>query len=320
MTSSKTLEPLTAMLTDALQEQLLNGTDNITQNAVSLVTKDNNEAATSNLKQHIMMSYHHDSSYEICEQICARLRAIGYRVWMDRNDLHGFIHQGMAEAIENAFVVLFFINPAYYGSEFCQKEVLYTDKKRIDFIPCLLEPSYEPRGWLGIVIRDRLYVDFSSSVNFDANYNELLAEIRAVETRLQISSSLNMCTLEASCPTDTSADEQISPDALRVIIREFRESGNRIYNDAQPMTEEEFPQFINYLRQRVFTNNLQLPSTENNNSQETLHEILLHSRNQTELLQRITDILSNLTETRTIIKLSSFFVLLCTISKFLQRK
>ena len=44
---------------------------------------------------------------------------------MDRNDLHGSIHQGMADAIENAFVVLFLINHEYYESEFCEKGDLF---------------------------------------------------------------------------------------------------------------------------------------------------------------------------------------------------
>ena len=40
---------------------------------------------------------------------------------MDRNNLHGSIHQGMAEAIENSYIVLFCMNHQYFNSEFCQK-------------------------------------------------------------------------------------------------------------------------------------------------------------------------------------------------------
>ncbi len=66
-------------------------------------------------------------------------------------------------------------------------EVLYTDKRHVDFIPCLMEPSYKPHGWLGIIIRDQLYIDFSSPDNFDASFEELVAEIQAIEDRLPLS-------------------------------------------------------------------------------------------------------------------------------------
>jgi hypothetical protein len=66
-------------------------------------------------------------------------------------------------------------------------EALYADKKHIDFIPCLFEQSYEPKGWLGIVIHDQLFFDFSSPANFDATFEGLIAEIQAIEDRLQVS-------------------------------------------------------------------------------------------------------------------------------------
>ncbi|CAF1240491.1 unnamed protein product [Adineta ricciae] len=289
--------------------------------AVTLNT-DNHEGLNSRLGQHIMISYHHDSSYQICEELFRRLRNRGYKVWMDRNDLHGSIHQGMADAIENAFVVLFLMNHDYYESEFCQKEVLYTDKKRINFVPCLLQAGYEPSGYLGLVIRDRLYIDFTAPGNFDASFEELMAEIHTIEKQTQASPTSSMKTFQTTCSrplsTDIFTDGLISHESLRTVIREFKESINQIYNDAQPITEEEFPQFVDYIRQHVFPNELQSSSTGHNNSQQILREILLHSRTQTEYLRRITEILSNLTETRTVIKLSLAVVLLYTINKFFQ--
>ena len=118
--------------------------------------------------------------------------------------------------------------------------------------------------------------------------------------------------------TDTPTSNQIQHDSLRAVIREFRESISQTYHDAQPMAEDEFPQFVNYIRQRLFTNTSPLPLIGNNNTREILQEIQQHSQNQTEFLRRITEILSNLTETRTVIKLSLAFVLLCTINKFFK--
>lgn len=68
-------------------------------------------------------------------------------------------------------------------------EALYADKKHINFIPCLLQPSYEPEGWLGIIIRDQLFIDFSTLDNFEVAFEELIAEIQAIEERSQVSPS-----------------------------------------------------------------------------------------------------------------------------------
>ncbi len=118
--------------------------------------------------------------------------------------------------------------------------------------------------------------------------------------------------------TDISANNQNQYDSLTAVIRDFRESINQSNRHAQSMTEEEFSEFVNYIHQRVFPAISPLPQTDNNNSREILEEILQHSRNQTEFLRRITDILSNITETRTVIKLSLAFVFAWTINKFLR--
>lgn len=68
-------------------------------------------------------------------------------------------------------------------------EALYTDKTHVNFIPCLLEATYQPQGWLGIIIGDQLYIDFSTADNFDKAFEELVAEIQAIEERLHRSSS-----------------------------------------------------------------------------------------------------------------------------------
>ena len=221
---------------------------------------------------------------------------------------------------------------------------MYTDKKHIKFIPCLLQPSYEPEGWLGIIIRDQMYIDFSKPENFDAAFQELIAEIQAIEERLPTSPSkstievpstfiflfvaqtLNLShendsprmEIMSSLSTDLSFNHQSQQDSLRTVIRDFRESINQSNQDAQPMSEEEFTQFVTYIRQRVFNNPPSSPHTENNRSREILDEILQNSRNQTEFLRRITEMLSSITETRTIIKLSLAFAFVWAINRFLR--
>jgi phosphoenolpyruvate carboxylase len=137
-----------------------------------------------------------------------------------------------------------------------------------------------------------------------------------VTSQLDINSYMR----RASVIPNSSVSNQVSYDSLRAVISDFRESINQRNHDAQSMTEEEFPQFVNYIRQRIFTNTSPLPHTGNNNSQEILQEILRHSQNQTEFLRRITDILSNLTETKTIIKLSLAFAFVWSMNTFFKNK
>jgi hypothetical protein len=68
-------------------------------------------------------------------------------------------------------------------------EAIYTFEKHIDFIPCRLEASYKPDGWLRIVISDRLYIDFSSPNDFDDSFKKLVDEIKYIEIQSKIYSS-----------------------------------------------------------------------------------------------------------------------------------
>ena len=124
----------------------------------------------------------------------------------------------------------------------------------------------------------------------------------------------------ATVLTNSAMSSQASYDSLRIVVSDFRESINQRNQDTQSMTEEEFSQFVNYIRQRIFNNTSPSPRTGNNNSQEILQEILHHTRDQTEFLRRITDILSNLTETKTIIKLSLAFAFVWSMNTFFKHK
>ncbi|CAF1375035.1 unnamed protein product, partial [Rotaria sordida] len=193
-------------------------------------------------ERHIMISYHHDSSHTIAETLRTQLRMIGYNVWMDRNDLHGSIHGGMAAAVENSFIVLFCINHEYFNSEFCEKEVKYTDKIHMNFIPCLLEAGYQPRSWLGVIIGDQLYIDFSPPNNFATAFEELIAEIKAIENRLQIShvdtsmlrpvEDTENTTVMSTLTTIPSASNQAQHDCLRCVIPKYPNNATLRWNSS----------------------------------------------------------------------------------------
>ena len=64
-------------------------------------------------------------------------------------------------------------------------EATYAFDNRIDFIPCRLQESYRPKGWLGNLIADRLYIDFSPPNTFESAFEKLLEEIKSIKTPAQ---------------------------------------------------------------------------------------------------------------------------------------
>ena len=56
-------------------------------------------------------------------------------------------------------------------------EAEYTYRLRKDIIPLLLQPGYDPDGWLGIMVGTRLYFDFTTAENIPTQMPRLLREI-----------------------------------------------------------------------------------------------------------------------------------------------
>jgi hypothetical protein len=64
-------------------------------------------------------------------------------------------------------------------------EAAYTFQKHIDFIPCRVQEAYKPDGWLGILISDRLYIDFTRPHDFENSFEQLINEIESIRTPSQ---------------------------------------------------------------------------------------------------------------------------------------
>ncbi|CAM4850698.1 unnamed protein product, partial [Rotaria magnacalcarata] len=137
-------------------------------------------------KRHIMISYNHEASYDICRRICDELRRRGFEVWIDEDNLdETILLQALANAVENSYVVLLCFNSAYAASEYCRKEACYAIEKRIPYIPSRMEAAFDPTGWLGITIADHVYCDFSSPNDFNKALEKLMRQIKNFETQLQ---------------------------------------------------------------------------------------------------------------------------------------
>lgn len=103
------------------------------------------------------------------------------------------------------------------------------------------------------------------------------------------------------------------------LISEFKESINKSDHDLQSLTPEELCQLFNHFREHLFNDTL-TTSANNNCNREQQHQnidpimrdLFEQSRNIAQLLRKITEILSNPIDLKTIIKMASTVLLIWT--------
>ena len=132
-------------------------------------------AAPEQSKQ-IMISYQWDSQKDVL-RIKETLDKLGYKVWMDIDQMRGNIYQKMSEGVENSDVIVVCMSAKYQTSECCNRELQYAQDMRKKIIPIKIEKGYVPHGALGLIVSGALYVDFSDPLKFDEKFSALLGEI-----------------------------------------------------------------------------------------------------------------------------------------------
>ena len=108
-----------------------------------------------------MISYN-TASRELCMRIKSDIEAAGHKVWIDVNDMHGSSLNSMAEAIEQSYLVIICVTEKYRQSINCQAEAQYAFRLNKPILPLILQSGYEKvKGWLGIVIGDKIFINFT---------------------------------------------------------------------------------------------------------------------------------------------------------------
>ncbi|XP_070554362.1 uncharacterized protein [Ptychodera flava] len=125
---------------------------------------------------HVMISYQWDCQ-KLVIAIKDRLKAAGFNVWMDIEQMGGSTLEAMAGAVEKAEVVLICMSEKYKDSPSCRSEAEYTYKLHKPFIPLRVQRGYAPDGWLGILIGTKLYFDFSDLSNMEKMTKNLIKEL-----------------------------------------------------------------------------------------------------------------------------------------------
>ncbi|XP_055957322.1 uncharacterized protein LOC130010412 isoform X2 [Patella vulgata] len=129
---------------------------------------------------HVMISYNWDKQ-DLVLKIRDQLKSNNIKVWMDVDDMEGSTLEAMAEAVEQAEIVIMCMSRKYKNSENCRAEAEYAFTKKRTIIPIRMETDYTPDGWLGIVCGSKLWYDFSDEQLMNSNMGRFL---KAVENSL----------------------------------------------------------------------------------------------------------------------------------------
>ena len=144
-------------------------------------------------KRHAMLSYAWGKDQEIQAHVIRVRKALvqrGIDCWMDvGGGMKTDIYDSMAEGVENAAVVICFMNQSYQESENCQLELKFAKQSGLPFVPVMLsdDPKWKASGWLGIVTAGALWTpldlaDFENSVDRIASQVKMVAITEKEET------------------------------------------------------------------------------------------------------------------------------------------
>ncbi|KAK6960558.1 hypothetical protein BgiMline_035771 [Biomphalaria glabrata] len=128
------------------------------------------------MKGHVMISYQW-ANQDTIKKICSELKANGVQVWIDIDNMGGSIIQAMAEAVEDANLVILAMSQLYKDSPNARAEAEYAFQLRKKIVPLIMQRNYKPDGWLGFVLGSKLYYDFSGKYPFDVSMKKLLKAV-----------------------------------------------------------------------------------------------------------------------------------------------
>ena len=82
-------------------------------------------------------------------------------------------------AVEGSLVICPFLTQRYQDSKNCKKELNYGDSIDTSIVPCMVQPDFRAKGWLGLLTAGMLWIDFRNPDNFDNSIQSLVKEITA---------------------------------------------------------------------------------------------------------------------------------------------
>ena len=131
--------------------------------------------------QHVMISYSW-AQQDLAFKLQRYLEKSGFRVWIDVEQMQGFLCERMAEAVEEAFVVVMLVSEDYRVSHACKSEANYSYQLKKPLVPVIAQSNYMPMGgWLSFMIAGILYYKMYNDINFDQNFPKVCQYIASLQ-------------------------------------------------------------------------------------------------------------------------------------------
>ncbi len=119
-------------------------------------------------------------------KLCDSLRASGFTVWIDVEQMQGYLLERMAEAVENAFAVIICVSEKYRTSSNCRSEANYSYELGRELIPVIVEKNYLPTGgWLRLMISGRLYYQAHDDQSFQESAPRIIKLLQTLDPQSQ---------------------------------------------------------------------------------------------------------------------------------------
>ena len=122
-------------------------------------------------------------------------------MWIDIEQMGGSTLEAMAEAVENAALVLVCASEKYKMSPNCRTgafrslftifslcfgiylflnlaEAEYTFQLKRPIVPLMMQRRYKPDGWLGMLMGAKKYINFDGKFEFEVAYSDLMREMQ----------------------------------------------------------------------------------------------------------------------------------------------
>ena len=133
---------------------------------------------------HIMLSYNWASAQKLCQKVYDSLTHYSLPIWMDKaGGIHGSIAGSMADAVENAAVIIPFMTEQYQESKACNQEIEYANDLGVKIVPIRAQKTtangkpYRAKGKLGILTAGKLYIDFTNDDEYEQKVSDLIISI-----------------------------------------------------------------------------------------------------------------------------------------------
>jgi len=135
---------------------------------------------------YVMISYSWAQKSRM-RQLAEFLKTQSIPIWLDVEQMEGSVLEKMAEAVENAGVVIIGLSSQYKESQACRTEAEYAYKLKKHVVCLMVEDGYQLRGWLGALLGNKLWYNPWGEGKFETGMLDIVKQIKKA---LNISNAL----------------------------------------------------------------------------------------------------------------------------------